>query len=225
LVAVCVVLLGGAILWSGSRSSIAATVAVLIVIAVIRGAPRGKGVAAVLLAMAASLCVALPFVGERSPSLFSGRGRIWHLALEAWMRRPWTGWGSDWFLREAGMRTELGARSAYTLFHAHNQFLHLLVTGGVVTALAVTIMMLIVCRAAVRLHGQEQAVAIGYLVAFFISGSLELNLGFVDRYQFWVTSLVPLVLIAVAGSARRSGARPVHRSERIGPLCAGAVIY
>jgi len=199
----CVAASAYAIMWSGSRSSIGAMAAVLVTVGVVGAtantARRGKTIATFLLASAAAICVVLPFLAERSPSLFSGRGRIWHLALDAWWREPWSGLGSDWFLREAGMRTELGSRSVYTLFHGHNQFLHLLVTGGVITALAVAAMLLVACRAALRLEGRKRAVAVAYLVAFFVSGSLELNLGIVDRYQFWVTSLVPLMVIALAG--------------------------
>ena len=164
-----------------------------------------------LLGAAAAACVGLPFVAEQYPTSFSARGQIWHLTLDAWQRAPWSGLGSDWFLKEAGMRTELGPRSAYTLFHAHNQFLQVLATGGAIVGAAMFLMVLYVCSRAVHLSGREGMVAVAYLVAFFVSGSLELNLGIVDRWQFWVTSLAPLVSIAVAGRPRAEQAVPPHR--------------
>ena len=202
----CVLVSGWATVWSGSRSSLAATVAVLLVLAVLRTAGdrerRRRATASCLLLMAGSACLAIPVVAERYPSSFSGRGRIWRLTLDAWYREPWLGLGSDWFLKEAGMRTELGPRSVYTLFHAHNQFVHVLATGGVFVGAVTLAMLVVVCRTAARLPGREGAVAVAYLVSFFVSGALELNLGIVDRWQFWVTALAPLVIIAASGQGR-----------------------
>jgi hypothetical protein len=56
-----------------------------------------------------------------------------------------------------------------------------------------------------RLH-RAGRVAVAYLMGFWVSGCLEVNLGVVDRYQFYGTALVPLVVLSVG---TESGERSV----------------
>jgi O-antigen ligase len=186
-----------AIVWCGSRSSIAAVAVGLLALAL---GPRRRGSAAawwaqVLLVLAACACAALPFVPFRDIT-FSRRETIWAVSTRYWQNDELFGLGSRWYADVSGLHTDFGPRSEFFLFHAHNQVLQFLVTGGLVCAALFLYAMYRLTRSLGRLH-RTGRVAVAYLVSFWVSGSLEVNLGVVDRFQFYATALVPLVVLAV----------------------------
>jgi hypothetical protein len=186
-----------AIVWCGSRSSIAAAAVGLLALAV--GPGRRGGLPArwahALLVAAACACAALPFLPFRDIT-FSRRETIWAVSTRYWQNNELFGLGSRWYADVAGLHTDFGPRSEFFLFHAHNQVLQFLVTGGLVCAALFLYAMYRLTRSLGRLR-RTHRIAVAYLISFWVSGCLEVNLGVVDRYQFYATALVPLVILAV----------------------------
>lgn len=187
-----------AIVWCGSRSSIAAAAVGLLALVLSPrrrgGSTTGWGVQ-VLLLLVACVCAALPFVPFRDIT-FSRRETIWAVSSRYWQNDELFGLGSRWYADVSGLHTDFGPRSEFFLFHAHNQVLQFLVTGGLLCAALFLYAMYRLTRSLGRLH-RTSRVAVAYLVSFWVSGCLEVNLGVVDRYQFYATALVPLVVLAV----------------------------
>lgn len=203
-----------AIVWCGSRSSIAAAgVCLLMLLALAKGKRAGERNAArwsqLAFMVAACLSFAIPFVPFRDIT-FSGRQNIWVTSLRYWQDSKLFGLGSRWYADVAGLHTDFGPRSEFFLFHAHNQILQFLVTGGLVCAGLFVYAMYRLGNSIDRLQ-EWYRVAAAYLVSFWVSGSLEVNLGVVDRYQFYGTALVPLVVLAV-GAERVSASQPTPRT-------------
>jgi O-antigen ligase len=198
-----------AVVWTGSRSSIAAAVVVLLIYALGSGtALRGIRWMALRSVVAVSIvgCVVLPFVARSDWNALSGRGVIWSISLSAWESRPWRGLGSRWFVEAAGMQSGFGSRSQYLVFHGHNQFVQMLVTGGLVAASVFLVVAYRLWRAG-RGNRSNAWVANAYVAGFFVSGTLELNLGIVDRFQFYSTALIPVLILLAADAEKDDGRR------------------
>jgi hypothetical protein len=158
--------------------------------------------AVVYLSLVASL--ALPVLTYGSSRVFSGRGLIWTLSIDAWTKAPYFGLGSGWYAQAAQSTIGFGGSAVNFLFHGHNQFLHVLVTGGAV-CLSLVLVMITYCGVeAARLMRNGVYAGCAVVVAFCVSGALELNLGYLDRQQFLVTALLPLAVVAMTRDSQRN---------------------
>jgi O-antigen ligase len=184
-----------ALLWSSSRSSLATLAAVAIAVilldAVGRRARPALGVGLVA-AVAVAACVT-PLL-TRDPEAFTNRGFIWTQVLKAWGSNPVFGLGTDWFAKTAAS-SDAFANSAYD---AHNQFLQLLATGGIVLAALVGLLLLDVTAAAVALARRGNLFGLYFLIVVVGAGWLEASFGFVDRNQMTAVAILPMAFLLFA---------------------------
>jgi O-antigen ligase len=181
-----------ALVWSASRSSIVA-VGLAIVAYVIVSRTRANSramVALVFLGIAFAAVGILPLI-TRDPGAFTNRGAIWHASRMAWEQDPAFGNGSDWFSIVGSSSASLGT----TVFHAHNQFLQLLVTGGVVLAVLVGVLIVTAMTAAARLAVCGHTVGVSYLAAIAGTCMLEVSLVIVDNSLVFPVAVLPLLFI------------------------------
>lgn len=180
-----------AIVWSASRTALLAVLAVAVAalgLALARDARRFAGGWLALVALGA---LVLPFV-TRSPTAFTNRGGYWVASIEAWTQSPWIGHGADWFKVLAQGEDNLGGHA----YHAHNQVVHVLVTGGLVLgALALAVLVVLGARA-VGWAGRGLAWPTFVLTAFAVVASFEVVVGLVDLRVCVPFVLVPLALVA-----------------------------
>lgn len=196
-----------AICWSGSRSSIVVVVVVLLLGLLTSGIKAAwmKAVSATSIATTFLLCLLLPFFDSMDPGSFTGRGNMWRAGIAAWEKEPIWGLGAAWYREVAQTNSSFGQLAAKFLFHGHNQFLHILVTGGAITLGLTMVLVLFVAARAIQLTDQGLAIGTMVVVAFLTSGLLELNLGYLDRSLFLVTALVPLAVIGLSRESRGTG--------------------
>lgn len=189
LVAVTVV----ALAWSAARSTIAGAVAVAVVVAVLSLLPGDRrGVPGRLVLWGAAGVVALlPFL-TTDPRAFTQRGGIWRLSLGLWHDHPWVGNGSDFYARVAQTTGDLGG----TVYHGHNEAVQLLVTGGLVLAGLVALLVLVAVHQATRAPG---GVLVGVAVLLAVAGAslLEVSLSFDGGSVFDPVLLLPLATLVV----------------------------
>ena len=200
--AVVVVLL--ALAWTFSRTSWFAALAAVGLGAVVTWLPRLRRPAATLaLGGLGLVALVLPLV-VRSETAFSNRGLFWRQGLDAWSERPWTGWGPDYYQRVAQSADNLGGFA----FHAHNQALHLLVTGGVLLFAVVVAAFVWAGARAVRSAAAGRPWAAMVMTALLVCATFEVPLGVVDRAMFFPFVLVPLCLLL-------TGERPARRAAGV----------
>jgi hypothetical protein len=217
------------ILWSASRSSFFAVGIVVVAALVIRLAkPAARPVVGAIVCIAAFTFVSIvPFVTS-DPAAFTNRGLIWALSEDWWRTNTSFGLGSRWYEVVALS----SSRVAGSVFHGHKQFVHLLVTGGMLLAALVAVMLLATIGRAGRLAARGQPFGIVYLVALAGTCMLEITLGFVDNFGLMALVVLPLSFILLGqmpGDDRPASAggeeqerTPVTRGG--GPLAADAHI-
>lgn len=187
--AACWLATGLGLVLTGSRAALlAAAVATLGQTLLMLGRSRLRRAPLALLPLAAIAAVAVAVAGQAGFGRLAGttwdeiatnpRFRIWGLALAAWRRFPWTGSGlGSW---EEAVASFLPADLADVRWNrAHNDYLELLATGGVVGALLVTVAMVAWVRAVTRRLGEarpsvERAAAQAALGAALAVGVHEL---------------------------------------------------
>ena len=184
-----------AIAWSSSRGGILTAGAVLVSGAVFWslakvGWRQALNVAAiVLVGVLAVVGTVLPFL-PWPPDAFTERGLIWQGSANAWLTQgEFFGLGTQWFNDVGGTVTTPLNAAAY---HAHNQFLQLSVTGGLALVVLAALWLAGVTVVATHSDSPLQLPAALILVAVVVSGYLEVPVGFVDRWQFWGVTSVPL---------------------------------
>ena len=182
-----------AVVWSASRTSLVALAAVgLAALGLVLVRDKGR-FAAWWLAVVAACAIALPFV-TRAPTAFTNRGGYWIASLESWRSSPWLGHGADFFKQIALGDENLGGHA----YHAHNQVVHVLVTGGLVLAgIALAVLILLGVRA-VRWARRGFTWPVLVLTALAVTASFEVTIGLVDRLVCVPFVLVPLGLVAFA---------------------------
>jgi O-antigen ligase len=219
----------GGVVLTGSRAGlVAAAIGVTAQAAILALAGRRRARWLVLAGAPAliALAVALVATGERGFARFLGtslhevvagpRRRIWGLALELWRRFPATGSGlGTWddampFVQPGDM---LGVRWG----RAHNDYLELLTTGGLVGAALMAVALVALGRRllGVQRHGRsaaERAAALGALGALAAAAVHEL-------FDFGLSIPANLVVAAVLASAAAAGVT-VPEAEVV-PLPAG----
>ncbi len=191
--AVLLAVSAGALLWSAARSTIAGAVALAVVVGVLSLLPRGRRSVPYRLALVAvfALVAVLPFV-TTDPTAFTTRGAIWARSLAYWREHPWVGLGSDFYTRIAQTTADLGG----TVYHGHNEVVQLLVTGGVVLAVLVGLLVAATIR---RATDDRTGGTIGLAVLFALAGAslLEVSLLFDDSGVFDPVLLLPLATLLV----------------------------
>jgi O-antigen ligase len=211
-------LLGAAVLaalvWTASRSSLAAALAALGCAAALRLLPQGLRVAAATGALLVSVgtVVALPLVTS-APTAFSNRGLIWNLSLATVETSPLTGHGAAYY-STVGQYVNPLPRTAY---HGHNEFVHVLVTGGVAYLVLLGVLLAVAVVHALR-HlntapdteldtGQIGGTLypVTQIVALAVSCTLEVSFGVVDRSFLLAVTVLPMAWIVLA-PGRTSGA-------------------
>jgi len=191
-----------ALAWTVSRTSWIAAVVVVVTMAAVRWLWRPRLVAVAGLGLLALAGMVIPFVTSQ-PTAFTNRASYWIPTLAAWRDRPITGFGADYFKQIAGTAQGLGGHA----YHAHNQWVHLLVTGGLLLAVAVLALLVVAGVRAVGLAAARVPWGAGWLVAMLSVSILEVPLGFVDRMMFLPVALVPLCLL-ICGDRPTAESRP-----------------
>lgn len=191
-----------AITWSASRGSMIAVGAGLLAYVLVRVcAPwlRRIVVPAAVAGGFAIVCV-VPFL-TTNPEAFTNRGLVWITSLQAWGGNPWFGLGSNWY-NEVG-RTS--ARIAGSVFHAHNQLVQFLVTGGVVFVLVVLPLLAVATVRATKFAVRGEFFAVCWLMTLAGSCLLEKSFAFVDNGNFLAVTVLPLTVIVLGSDLSGSG--------------------
>ncbi|WP_157744653.1 O-antigen ligase family protein [Micromonospora viridifaciens] len=189
----CLVLILGALVWTGSRTSQLAAVAVVVLYLVMRLLPGRSWPASAAVAAGALLVVVVPWITS-DPESFSKRGQIWAALLERWTESPIVGWGPKVF-QEPGLAADLGGQ----FNHGHNVMVQLLVIGGLLALVPFALLCFVAWRRSVVLAAGGQPAALLFLVAFSQVSWLEAShvATTLTGYVTWL----PLVAIALATPA------------------------
>ena len=182
-----------ALVWSAARSTIGGAVALAVVAVALSLLPVGRRAVPGRLVLwgAFGLVALLPFV-TTDPAAYTNRGGIWRSSLALWREHPWAGNGADLYTRVAQTSGDLGG----TVYHGHNELVQLLVTGGVVLAVLVALLVLTAVHRATRTPG---GVVTGVAVLLALAGAslLEVSLLFSDGSVFDPVLLLPLATLLV----------------------------
>jgi O-antigen ligase len=202
-----------ALLWSAARGEIAAAVALGVMVGVLSLLPRGRRSVPyrLVLAGAFALVAVLPFVTS-APRAYTGRGAIWTNSLGYWRQHPWVGNGADFYTRIAQTSADLGG----TVYHGHNEVVQLLVTGGVVLAVLVGLLLVATIR---RATDERTGGTAGLAVLLALAGAslLEVSLMFDDGSVFDPVLLLPLATLLVGAPLGSAAEPPPERARRPRP--------
>lgn len=207
-----------AVVWTSSRSSLAAIAVGAFVLLVLgaRHPVTRRTLARVAVAATAGVLIALPLT-TRSDTAFTNRGYIWRISLQAWQQAPWLGHGSTWY-SQIGQYVNSLPSSA---FHGHNQLVQTLVVGG----LAYLVLTAAMFGVLVYASGNWALYGIGYpavfMAMFYVSATLEVSFGVVDRSFLVAVTWLPMAFFVFAD---RAPTLPVIRVQhaRSGGSGAGA---
>lgn len=191
-----------ALVWSSSRSSLTAIVVCAAVAAVVLAFPAGSRVvvAMLLTGVTALVGVMLPLV-TTDPAAYTNRGVVWTSSLQQWEANPVFGLGTDWYARAA----QYGDNVVSTAFHGHNQFVHVLVTAGLVgVGIAAGVMAYVIVISA-RWATRGSVVPVAYLTALLVSCVLEVSFGLVDRDSLLMSSTLAVAIILLADRRPAAG--------------------
>lgn len=186
---------GFALLWTASRSSLAALVVALLAGLCLVRAPAKlrRAVAAGLLLGLTGVGVVVPIMAS-SDGAFTNRGILWSDSFQAWSRQPTFGLGSTWYAEIAPSVNGLGGYA----FHAHNQFVQTLVVGGLLNVVLVGVLYGAVTRDAARWAASGSLYPAVSFATFLVSGTLEVPLGFVDRDFLLAVTYLPVAFTVFA---------------------------
>jgi len=199
---VVILLTAYAIVWTASRSSIAAmAVGGLIALALqVPGRKLRQGVAVVALLAAGLVMIAIP-VSTSVGTDFTNRGYIWITSLRAWSQHRVFGLGSQYYSSLAKYEEGLGGQA----FHGHNTFVQMVVVGGAVGLVLVAAIAIVSLGSAVRWVGRGVNVPAVLLGTFFVSATLEWSFGFYDRDFLLAVTVLPLAMVLFAPRPRDDG--------------------
>jgi O-antigen ligase len=187
------------IVWTASRSSIAA-LAVGGIIAVVLQVPWRRArpaLAAIMLLAAGLVMIAIP-VSTSDGTDFSNRGYIWITSLRAWSQHRVFGLGSQWYSSLARYEEGLGGAA----FHGHNTFVQMVIMGGAVGLILVAAMAVVSLGSAVRWVGRGFNVPAVLLGTFFVSATLEWSFAFYDRDFLLAVTVLPMAMVLFAPRVR-----------------------
>lgn len=160
-----------AVVWSASRTSIAAVAAtlVLVLIGPLARSPAARRYA-VGLTLAAIVAV-LAWIPLTTSSLYSYnyRGRVWIGSLRRWADSPLLGAGPDAYRAPGAYSSELGQYA----FHGHNMLVNSLAVGGWIMLAAVALLVLVASRLSSRAYAAGVTFPFLWLATFLCVGILE----------------------------------------------------
>lgn len=137
----------------------------------------------------------------------TGRDVIWSVAISEWSRNYWFGYGpAMWDLL---YRTQIGMLYA---FHAHNQFLQSLGSGGLIGAGTFSIYAIMLLRAAIKSARASRGLSLALVVLLLIRAITEAPflLGGFGGAEFFVHLLAFVVCAGYAnGRERAAGASTI----------------
>ena len=166
-----------ALVWSASRTSIAAALVVVTLWLLCRLLPRraGRLVAGMVIAAGVAVVMWLPFHAT-SITEYNYRGQIWLASRATWQQHRWIGAGPDYYRAVAQSSNDFGR----VAFHGHNLAMHLLTVGGILLAATVGVTLAAVSRRALRLARNGVFFPALFVVAFVYVSALELPTDFRD---------------------------------------------
>ena len=206
---------GLALVWCAFRAALA-TVAVLGVamalLSLLPAARRGALIRVVLV-VAFAVVVAVPLLTD-NPVAFNDRGGIWGGSLQAWPVEPLFGWGSQYYIAIAESTENLGG----TAYHGHNQFVQLLITGGLVLLALVAVLIVSAIEVVARRAEQSGLFGAAFLLALAGVCILEPSMVFVDNYFLFPVFVVPLgvILLGHLESPANRPSLPAPAKRRVG---------
>ncbi|WP_171042372.1 O-antigen ligase family protein [Sinomonas gamaensis] len=191
-----------ALLWSGSRTSlVAAGVGVLATILWLSIRKYGKKAAfsplgLYILNVSVFITGALVVITSNAES-FTGRGLIWAGSLDQWATSPMLGKGVQIFAELAEIQNDVGSGA----FHAHNMYVHFLITCGLV-GLAGLVLLYLVALGRGSSLGRAGIIAPSVWVFVFITvGWLEVPTDlFTPGTEVWAI-WIPLAVVTMGKSA------------------------
>jgi hypothetical protein len=203
-----IAIVGFAIAWSSARNSMLATGFMLVLGGVVwavaqYGWQRAASVVARLAigGLVVTMC-ALPLTGWLlsatgwDEDAYTGRGLIWNGSLTEWSSRgSLFGFGRKWYERIVESDTSTLMNGAYS---GHNEFVHLLATGGVVFAFLAVGALLVQAYVITKPGSRYLAAAAMLVSGIAISGWLEVPLRYVDGSMYWTVTVVPLAVLFLA---------------------------
>lgn len=188
-----------AVVWSASRASLAAGVAIILVICVLALLRQERRQVAGWVAVAGCFLGVglLPWL-VTDPTAFTNRGLVWMRSLQWFSESPFVGLGSRWY----SVIGSTSQRLAATVFHGHNESVQLLVTGGVCLLFLVAVMVLAATASACRLAGRGSNIGVLFLVGLGVTSALEIPFVFVDNLGLFPVSVLPLAFLLFTDDAR-----------------------
>lgn len=194
-----------ALVWTSSRSSLGTVAAGALAAAVLAHLHpvTKRTIGRLLVVHLAAAPVLVPLL-VTSDTAFTNRGYLWKHGFITWRESPWLGHGSAWYSENGKFANALGQLA----FHGHNQFIHTLVTGGLLyLALTAALMVALTYVAGVWAH-RRVTYPVVYLCMFLVSCTLEVSFGVVDRGFLLAVTILPMSFFAFA---RREDTLPVLR--------------
>jgi len=186
------------------------TLGVSAVVAVTMLSIVGVGILLALPATEQALTRATEFAYGAHLTTFTGRDRVWAVALEDWRRNPLFGYGPSW--GDAEYRLAVGIPSA---IHAHNQLVHSAASAGTLGFIASVAYLIALVTYAARSFRRSKGFSAALVSVIVVQGVTEVPLllrGFGTTGMFY--ELFTFVIL-IAYAERRSPevvARPVSRS-------------
>ena len=199
-----------ALVWSASRSSLIALVAMIVVAVILQSvAERNRAVlGAIAVTVYATAIVALPLV-TTAPGAYSNRGFIWQQSLAAWAHNRWFGLGTNIYAKIGASSSTLGG----TVFHGHNEFIHALVTGGIILAVLMGVVIVAAVAASARLAAEGSNFGFLYLVTFLGACLFEVSFAIVDRDFLFPVLAIPLAAIMFGSYAETADPAAADRGR------------
>lgn len=175
--------IGIALLLSFARTSIIAVIVVLILAVLIFNEKRSFGfkyvTAFVFVSVLAGIQLWIPFF-THDPELFTGRGAVWIVDVEAWLRNPWLGNGEAWYSLQDYIQAGI---SQVSHTNSHNTFLGWLVLGGIFYFVCCSgILVMLFYSSFQLLRIKNVSAPILYVVVILIVGISE------SFWHLWATS-------------------------------------
>lgn len=189
-----------AVLWAASRNSLITLAVLLLVVVMVRRVPSTLRVfvSCSLGVLMLVVGVVLPLVST-DPTSFTNRVLIWQNSFDSWQDNPVFGLGSNWYDAQLGSATRIASSAT----QGHNEFVHVLTTGGMVLVVLVGILCVTMLAQAARRAASGVFFPIEYVVPFFTAFWFELSLSFISQDYAYPVTVVPIAfaLFAPAGSA------------------------
>jgi hypothetical protein len=211
----------GALLWTGSRTSILAAAVVSGVYLLARGrSPRGLRVVGTAAIAGGIVLIASMPLQEMNPYAYTQRGAIWIASLSTWHHHLWLGSGPEFYERP----NDLGFYALY----GHNLFVDTVARSGIVGVIGITVVIVTLVWSASQL-ATVSSFPLLFTIAFIFSSILEVPLALnnlnILGYATWIPFAV--ILFTSDGADLHSrvalAARPVRAIVRTPATTGGGV--